>query len=254
MVIYKTINLISGKFYIGKDAKDNPDYLGSGILLKRAILKYGRENFIKVIVERCENLQQLSEREKYWIEKEGAIKIGYNISTGGAGGNNITYNPRKEIIIKSVWEKRKNNPMFKERCKEISQKAASTRKSLGIVSKLKGRKHKEETREKISKKLTRGLQEYPETIIQKITELYNTNLPLSEIQKEIRKTYPCGYVLIKKVIKEFGLSRKRKDPHNKKDIDLNALKKDIENSMPNKQVCIKYGISNTTLKRYLKKI
>jgi len=43
--IYKTTNLINGKIYIGQSFKHNCKYLGSGIFLKRAIKKYGIENF-----------------------------------------------------------------------------------------------------------------------------------------------------------------------------------------------------------------
>ena len=39
MVIYKTTNLINGKYYIGKDIHNNPKYLGSGIALRKAIEK-----------------------------------------------------------------------------------------------------------------------------------------------------------------------------------------------------------------------
>ena len=44
-VIYKTTNLITGKIYVGQDSRDNPQYLGSGIILSYAIKKYGKENF-----------------------------------------------------------------------------------------------------------------------------------------------------------------------------------------------------------------
>ena len=47
MIVYKTTNLINGKVYIGKDRKNNPSYLGSGILLQKAIRKYGSDNFKK---------------------------------------------------------------------------------------------------------------------------------------------------------------------------------------------------------------
>jgi len=44
MIIYKTTNLINGKYYIGKDKYNNPSYLGSGFILYQAIKKYGKEN------------------------------------------------------------------------------------------------------------------------------------------------------------------------------------------------------------------
>ena len=48
--IYKTTNLVNGKIYVGKhefskDKRLNSSYLGSGVALKRAIIKYGKENF-----------------------------------------------------------------------------------------------------------------------------------------------------------------------------------------------------------------
>ena len=56
--IYITTNHINGKKYIGQKKYDKYDYwktyLGSGILLSRAINKYGRENFSKEIIEECE--------------------------------------------------------------------------------------------------------------------------------------------------------------------------------------------------------
>ena len=85
-IIYKTTNLINGKFYIGKDQNNNSDYIGSGILLKKAIKKYGRENFVKEVLEEC-LIEELSDKEIYWINKLNAIQNGYNIAEGGAGGN-----------------------------------------------------------------------------------------------------------------------------------------------------------------------
>ena len=37
MIVYKTTNLINGKIYVGKDSNDNPNYLGSGQIIKSAI-------------------------------------------------------------------------------------------------------------------------------------------------------------------------------------------------------------------------
>ena len=47
MIIYKTTNLINGKIYIGMSKNKKENYLGSGIYLKYAIDKYGKENFKK---------------------------------------------------------------------------------------------------------------------------------------------------------------------------------------------------------------
>ena len=93
MIVYKTTNLINGKIYIGKDAANNPRYLGSGFIFRRAIEKYGRENFQKEILEQCDSIEQLNEREKFWISQYNSTNksIGYNIMDGGHGGNCKNY-------------------------------------------------------------------------------------------------------------------------------------------------------------------
>lgn len=88
MIIYKTTNLKNNKIYIGQDTKNNPNYKGSGLLIARAIKKYGIDNFIKETIESCTDQEQLNIREKYWINYYNSCnrQIGYNISVGGQGG------------------------------------------------------------------------------------------------------------------------------------------------------------------------
>jgi hypothetical protein len=89
MVIYKTVNQINTKWYIGKDAENRSYYLGSGKALINALKKYGKQNFIKIILEECSDLAHLSDREKHWIEITSATTdpMSYNIAPGGEGGN-----------------------------------------------------------------------------------------------------------------------------------------------------------------------
>jgi group I intron endonuclease len=110
MVIYKTTNLVNGKFYIGKDVKNKKSYLGSGKVLKQAIQKYGKDNFKKEILERCNTLEELDEREKYWIKELKAIENGYNLTEGGTGGDTWTNN-RKHVhplVGRIPWNKGKS--------------------------------------------------------------------------------------------------------------------------------------------------
>lgn len=101
MIIYKTTNLINGKIYVGKDARSRPTYLGSGLILRKAIAKYGAENFKKETLETCSTLNKLNDREKYWIEhlKSNVNSIGYNLTTGGIGGD--TYSHLDEVRRKN---------------------------------------------------------------------------------------------------------------------------------------------------------
>ena len=92
--IYETTNLINGKKYIGKKTSKTflaEEYLGSGIILKKAIEKYGKENFkVRTLEEINTNQKDLCDREIYWIDYYNAINSEeyYNIGAGGLGWNN----------------------------------------------------------------------------------------------------------------------------------------------------------------------
>jgi len=64
--LYRTTNLINGKFYIGIHSTGNisDGYLGSGTYLKRSIKKYGKENFKLEILEFFETRDLLIEAER----------------------------------------------------------------------------------------------------------------------------------------------------------------------------------------------
>mgnify|MGYP001145122316 CR=1 FL=1 len=90
MFIYKTTNLINGKIYIGQKftLTNYNTYLGSGELLKKAIKKYGKENFKREIIEdNITNKETLNEREIWWINYYDStnLEIGYNLAKGGRG-------------------------------------------------------------------------------------------------------------------------------------------------------------------------
>lgn len=89
MYIYKIINKVNGRWYIGKHNGKDPSYMGSGKLLKQAYNKYGIENFEKTILETVDNEQALSEREQYWIAETNAVDDpqAYNLAEGGSGGD-----------------------------------------------------------------------------------------------------------------------------------------------------------------------
>lgn len=112
--IYETICKINNKKYIGKHQSEVFDnsYLGSGVLLKRAIELYGEENFeVKLLVE-CANLNELNEQEKYYIHLNNAQESGdfYNIAAGGDGG--ILWSSKSEHPSTRRNLKGENNPFY----------------------------------------------------------------------------------------------------------------------------------------------
>ena len=88
--IYETTNLINNKKYIGKKvAKEflGNRYLGSGVLLKQAINKYGKQNFNVKLLQICNTPQELVTTEIYYIKKFNCVNSDnyYNLSEGGEG-------------------------------------------------------------------------------------------------------------------------------------------------------------------------
>lgn len=102
--IYETTNRINGMKYIGKciysRQNDWRDYLGSGTYLKRAIKKYGRENFVKVILEEAYSDEELNRLEEEYISRFNAVDSPqyYNIKLTAIGGDIFTHHPKKEDI------------------------------------------------------------------------------------------------------------------------------------------------------------
>jgi group I intron endonuclease len=223
MIIYKTVNAINGKFYIGQDTNNNPKYLGSGTLIKLAIKKYGRENFQKEILEYCSTQEELNEKEKYWIKETKAIKLGYNLAEGGFGVSNMS-DEIKEKISKSKKGKKlnlteeqrqqyslrmKNRKISEEARKKIVQAHKGKKLSQEHIKKLsesnKGKKLTEEQKRKIGEK-SKG-RRHTEEAKRKIG-LFNKGKKHSEETK--------------KLIGESGRGRKISAEH--KQIIINAMK------------------------------
>lgn len=88
--VYLTINKVNGRMYIGKRVSINnywKTYFGSGLILKQAIKKYGKDSFVRYIFDVANSAEDLAEKEKYWISKTMANKSEnfYNIADGGDG-------------------------------------------------------------------------------------------------------------------------------------------------------------------------
>jgi hypothetical protein len=87
-IIYQTTCVVNQKFYIGKHktkrVKDG--YIGSGFLLRKAIKKYGKENFVTEILHFCKSDEEMTLLERE-IVNEDLLKnpLCYNLIVGGSG-------------------------------------------------------------------------------------------------------------------------------------------------------------------------
>jgi len=107
MIVYKTTNVKNGMIYIGSDQNENPNYLGSGLLLKRAIEKYGIQNFKKETLYVTSSIEDLKIMETQLIREYNATNrnIGYNISNGYWGGDTLSNHPDIDKIKKKISDK-----------------------------------------------------------------------------------------------------------------------------------------------------
>lgn len=89
-MIYKTVNLANGKYYIGKHKTVNPNdsYLGSGVALSSAIKKHGKQNFVKQVLFVFDCEEEMNLKESELVTKEIiSDPLSYNMALGGQGGN-----------------------------------------------------------------------------------------------------------------------------------------------------------------------
>ena len=128
--IYKTINLINNKVYIGKrQGTFTQEYLGSGIHLHRAIKKYSTYAFHVELITYAITNEELDRQEKKCIKKYREL-LGkenvYNITDGGDGGNTFegkhhSKKSKKKISIANIGR------IFSEEAKQRMSKSQKTR-------------------------------------------------------------------------------------------------------------------------------
>ncbi len=148
--IYKTTNTLNGRTYVGQHAAQrfDPAYLGSGKLLKAAVLKYGASNFKVEVLEWCETRNLLNKAEKKHISQQG--QLSYNLAAGGTGGNTLGLAPedrRAEAFSKrSSSMKRYHAGLCEE--ERTSRSAAISASRKGQPGNRLGKPHTAETRAK----------------------------------------------------------------------------------------------------------
>ena len=174
--IYLTTNLVNNKKYIGQHkGKPNDSYLGSGIHIKQAIKKYGKENFKKEVLEYANSQEELNELEIKIIALHNAVedKNYYNVAiggytpvvVGGMKGKKHTKETKQKLRELNMGE---NNPMFgkygelnpnygSQHSEETKKKISETRIEKGVAkgenNPMYGKKHSEESRRKMSDSL-----------------------------------------------------------------------------------------------------
>lgn len=137
--IYKTTNLDNGRIYIGQSKGSfSPYYLGSGKILKKAIDKYGRNNFKLEVISYASDVKILNSLEIKNISEYREVfgkEFLYNILDGGRGHSG----PRTEETKSKISLANKGRKLSEEHKNKLSEaKKGKTHKP-----------HSKETKEKL---------------------------------------------------------------------------------------------------------
>ena len=139
--IYKVTNNVNGKIYIGKHQTENPDdgYYGSGVAIKNAIKKYGKDNFTKEVLHIFESEEEMNMKEVELITEEFVSRTDtYNMGVGGEGGAHFKGKTHTPETIAKIQNTIKSRPESLEAIRQGCIKA-------GKMS--KGRKLSEQAKE-----------------------------------------------------------------------------------------------------------
>ena len=196
--IYGIKNLVNSKIYVGKTGMNFGDrwdshrsLLNSGKHdnphLQNAWNKYGEENFEFIIIEECA-IEELNEREKYYIKLYKDIGLAYNIHDGGNEGYNLG---------KCLSEETKRKIGDQNRINGIGRKASDATK-IKMSEAHTGMKYSpmsEEGKRNIQLSQQRYYEKNPkklfiEDVIQ-IRELHRDGLNYSEIARQYNVTPQC---------------------------------------------------------------
>lgn len=252
--IYKITNIINNKIYIGQTSKTIQERFAVHIskakqkinrYLYDAMNCYGYENFIIEEIEECSN-DKLNEREVYWIKfyQSNLKENGYNMTSGGGGGDTWTNNPHKEETLQKIKRTKIANGTWGK---------ATTK---GVTSPRKGVPVKEVDKDMFLQDIQNGMhveeliEKYQisrRTIILKCQQLYGKTLSELRTEKFVKK--PRTY-------KGFSQARSdafkgEKNPQYKY-VDKDKLKEMIKENVKTEEICKYFNISKPTLYNKIK--
>lgn len=235
--IYRIINKIDGKSYVGQYCKDNPKQRftnhksrarkeDSTEYLYRAIRKHGVENFDFITICVCDN-NELNELEIKYIKEFNAFgENGYNMTIGGQGIKNYKHTPETIERLRVASTGR------------FPDKDTRQRISEGLI----GHGCSNETREKLRKAST-GVPKKPETI-EKLRLASTSRVASKETCEKISKALS-------------GKSKSREHIDKIKEIKRKLLPEDIKyirenlDNLTGIQLAKKYNSSRASISRII---
>ena len=176
--IYKIVNKVNGITYVGQTITSiNTRFIQHkysstkyNTYLYNAMRKYGIENFTIEQIDTANNLDELNNKEIYWINKLNTkAPNGYNILDGGNGTKGFHHSKETKLILKQK-STGNTNALGKHNI-SVEGKKNMLLAHKGKPSSFKNKNHTLEAKEKISKKHSKQVmcietkEIYPSSII-----------------------------------------------------------------------------------------
>lgn len=233
MIIYLATNIVNDKVYVGltslplgkrktqhfSDAK----YHSYNSAFHKAIRKYGKENFKWEVIDKSETMEELNEKELYWISFYNSYKYGYNLTLGGGGalGYKYTAEDKEKVSKANRGEKSSSAIITEEVAKNIvsllintqlsySEISDKTKANMSIIKQINhGQSWKHLYEEKpVSQNPFKRVIQIPKIEgdrIEKLKELLDEGLTLRKIAEKLGVTHPT----ILQTMKRNGLIRRQ---------------------------------------------
>jgi group I intron endonuclease len=131
MYIYKITNAINNKVYIGQTIQKNPkmrwyDHCaktrhGKNNHLYNSMRLYGIDNFVWEVIDSANNIDDLNDKEKYWLNEHRKTTEVYNIREAGGNKFHSKESIEKMKVAQTIrhattkvggWKRRDGGPML----------------------------------------------------------------------------------------------------------------------------------------------
>lgn len=130
MIIYTFKNKVNGKVYVGQTCRTFKERMGEHLrhkdtTLGKALAKYGIDNFEYKIIDEAETIEELNEKEIFWIKKLNSMAPnGYNLCEGGDNTLGYTHREESKKKMSSLRKgsfKGEDNPFFGKKHTSITK-------------------------------------------------------------------------------------------------------------------------------------
>jgi group I intron endonuclease len=262
--VYQIQNVVTGKRYIGYTTdykrrwRDHLDCVAKQVnrCLYDAMNKYGTDNFVISVLFEFDSKIEATNCEIRLIEEFNTLMPnGYNMTTGGDGGNTL-----------STWTSEQKDNLYKRQASKRIGKHKSDQTKRKISEALIGREIDEGWRSKISATMReKGIAPPPFTYFQPGHQNQLGYKHTDEAKKKISesrlgKTYEEVYGFDRSIELKNKAKIRMSGKNNHQYVEIsNQIKKEIvtflsENRSSRQVLCEKYNISSYKIRQWMKEI